>query len=113
RLPHARPRRDDHEVARLEARREPVEVAEAGRHSRDLLARLVEGRDPLEALLEQRLDVAEVGGDSTLRELEERLLGPVEELGHLAIPVPPEPRDLLSDAAEPTQQGHLPDDAGV
>ena len=41
-------------------------------------------RDPLEALLEQRLDVGEVARDALLREVEHDLLGPVDEIGGLA-----------------------------
>ena len=48
----------------LEAGGEPVEVAEAGRHAGDVDAGLVQRRDPLEALLEQRLDVGELGRDA-------------------------------------------------
>ena len=57
RLPHARARGDDDQVAGLEPGGQPVEVPEAGRHAGDVLARLVQLRDPLEALLQQRLDV--------------------------------------------------------
>ena len=42
RLPHRRAGGDDDQVARLEARGEPVEVAVAGRDAGDLLAGLVE-----------------------------------------------------------------------
>src|SRR5207253_3186322 len=47
-LPHAGTRGDDDEVPGLEAGRQPVEVAEAGGHPRDVGAGLVESGDPLE-----------------------------------------------------------------
>ena len=62
RLAHARPGRDDDEVSALEAGGEPIEVAEARWHACHLGAGFVEGRDPLEALLEERFDVREVAG---------------------------------------------------
>ena len=96
RLAHARPRGDDDQVARLEAGRDAVDVAEAGRHAGDVRAGLVELRDPLEALLQQRLDVAELGRDAALGELEDDLLGPVDELLRLAGALPAEPRDLAA-----------------
>ena len=97
----------------LEAARQPVDFAEARRHAREVLAGLVQLRDPLEALLEQRLDVAELGRDAALRELEDDLLGLVDELGRLARPFPAEPRDLCADADEPAQGRHLADDLRV
>ena len=113
RLPHRRARGEDHEVPRLEPRGELVEVAEAGGHSRDVDARLVELGDPLEALLEQRLDVGEVGGDALLGELEDDLLGPVDEVERLAGALLPEARDLRAGADEAAQRRHLGHDAGV
>ena len=61
----------------------------------DVDAGLVERGDPLEALLQQLLDVAELALDASLREVEEQLLGLVEQVGRLARPLPAEPRDLL------------------
>ena len=95
RLPHRRPRGDDDQVARLEARRELVELLEAGRRAGDVGARLVEVHDPLEALLQQPLDVGEVARDALLGEVEDDLLGAVDEVGRLAGPLAAEPRDLL------------------
>ena len=91
----------------------PVDVAEAGRHAGQVLAGLVELRDPLEALLEQLLDVAELGRDPALRELEDDLLGLVDELLRLARPLPAEPRDLAADADQAAQGRHLADDPRV
>ena len=113
RLPHRRARREDHEVARLEARREPVEVAEAARDAGDVDAGLVELRDPLEALGEERADVREVAADPLLGEVEDDLLGPVDELGRLADSAPAEPRDLLARLDEPAERRGLLDDPRV
>src|SRR4029453_18348381 len=69
--------------------------------------------DAAEALLEQRLDVVELRRDAALRELEDDLLGLVDELLRLARPLPAEPRDLGADSDEPAQGGHLADDLRV
>ena len=113
RFPHARPGSDDNEIARLEARREPVEVAEARGDAGHVDAGLVERGDALEALLQQLLDVREVAGDTLLREIEDDLLRAVDELRGLARPVPAEPRDLASRPDEPAQRGRLADDLGI
>ncbi len=113
RLPHARTGRDDHEVAGLEARRQPVEVAEARGDAGDVGARLVERGDALEALLEQLLDVAELGRDAALREVEDDLLGTVDEDLRLARTFPAELGDLLAGRDQAAQGRHLADDARV
>ena len=79
-LPHARARGDDDEVPRLEAGGQAIQVTEARRDPGDVLAGLVELGDPLEALLQKALDVAELGGDALLREVEDDLLGAVDEV---------------------------------
>ena len=48
-----------------------------------------------------------------LAELEDDLLGAVDEIGDLALPLLPEAHDLLARADEPAQRGHLLDDARV
>ena len=113
RLPHRRARGDDDEVARLEPRGELVELAEAGRDAGHVDAGLVERGDPLEALLQQLLDVAELALDAPLREVEQHLLRLVEQIGRLAGPLPAEPRDLLADADQAAQRPHLVDDPRV
>ena len=80
RLPHRRPGRDDDQVPRLEARRELVELLEAGGTAGDVGAGLVQVHDALEALLQQPFDVAEVARDPLLGEVEDDLLGPVDEV---------------------------------
>ena len=69
--------------------------------------------DPLEALLQQPFDVAEVARDPLLREVEDDLLGPVDEVGGLAGPVLAEPRDLGARADEPAERRHLPHDPRI
>ena len=101
RLAHARACGHDHEVARLEPGRQPVEVAEARGNAGDVGAGLVQLRDPLEALLEQILDVAELGRDAALREVEDDLLGAVDEDLRLAGPLPAELGDLLAGGDQP------------
>ena len=70
-------------------------------------------RDALEALLQEHLDVREVARTSLLSELEDDLLGAVDEIGDLALPLLAEPHDLLAGADEPAQSRHLLDDARV
>ena len=74
---------------------------------------LVQRGDPLEALLQQLLDVAELGRDPALREVEDDLLGTVDEDLRLARPLPAELGDLLTGGDEAAQRRHLADDARV
>ena len=64
----------------------------------DVGARLVQVHDPLEALLQQVLDVGEVARHPLLGEVEDDLLGAVDEVGRLAGAVLAEPRDLRAPA---------------
>ena len=107
-LPHRGPRGEDHEVPGLEPRGQEVELAEAARDAGDLGACLVELGDPLEALLEERLDVGEVARDALLAELEDDLLGPVDEVRDLAGTLLAEPRDLLARPDETAQRRPSP-----
>ncbi len=81
---HARPRRQDDQVARLEAARQPVEVGETGGDAGDLLLPLVELLDGLEGGLDDLADVHEGGLRLLLGDGEDAPLGVVEELAHLA-----------------------------
>jgi hypothetical protein len=112
RLPHRRARGGDDQVAGLEAGREPVEVAEAGRSTGQVGARLVQLRDPLEALLQQLLDVRELAGHALLRQVEHEPLGMVDEFGSLALALPAEQRDSLAGLDQAAERRHLADDAG-
>ena len=51
--------------------------------------------------------------DRLLPELEDDLLGAIDEVGDLALALLPEPHDLLARADEPAQRRHLLDDARV
>ena len=113
RLPHRRARGDDDQVARLEAGREAVEVAIAGRRAGDVGARLVQRRDALEALLQQLVDVRELAADALLREVEDDLLGAVDEIARLARSFPAEAGDLTAGTDEAPQRRCLPHDPRV
>src|SRR5262249_9979342 len=113
-LPHRRAGRADDQVARLKARGQAVELAEAAGDAGDIGARLVQRRDSLEAVLEQILDVRELARGALLRKVEDDLLGAVDELlGGEPLPLEPEARDLLPGAHEAAERGHLPDDLRV
>ena len=112
-LPMLGPAGDDDQVARLEARGHLVDVAEAGGRAGHLAARLVHLRDLLEALAHELVDALEAAADPVLGEVEDHLLGPVDELRRLAGPVPAEPLDLLADDREAAQRRHLADDLRV
>ena len=55
----------------------------------------------------------EVAGRALLAELEDDLLGSVDEIGHLAVAFLPQADDLLAGPDEPPQGRHLLDDARV
>jgi hypothetical protein len=113
RLAHARAGGDDDQVSRLEAGGEPVEVAEAGGRPGDVRAGLVEGRDPLEAVLQQLLDVAELARHARLREVEDDLLCAVDEVVGLAGPLPAQLGDFAARPNQPAERRHLAHDARV
>ena len=113
RLAHARARGNDDEVPRLEARRQPIEVAETRRHAGHVLARLVELGDALEAFAEEDLDVRELARNARLRQLEDDLLRAVHEIRRLAGAFPPEPGNLCSGANEPPERRHVGDNPRI
>src|SRR4029079_18617584 len=92
---------------------EPIEITKPARHARHVDAGLVQLRDPLEALGEERPDVVEVAGDPLLREVEDDLLRAVDELRRLADPLATEPRDLLPRLDQRAERRRLLDDPGV
>ena len=55
----------------------------------------------------------ELARDALLREVEDDLLGAVDELDRLAGAVEAEPRDVVAGADQPAQRRHLADDARV
>ena len=101
------------EVPGLKAGRQPVELAEAGGDPGDVGAGFVQLSDAFEALFQQVLDVAELGRDAALREVEHDLLGAVDEHLRLARALPAELRDLLAGGDQAAERRHLADDACV
>ena len=75
--------------------------------------RFVERCDPLEALLQERLDVAELPGRPLLRKVEHDLLCLVDEFGRLSRSLPAESGDLPARPDQPPEGGSLADDLGV
>ena len=55
----------------------------------------------------------ELASDPGLRELEDDLLRPIDEVRRLTRPLPAEAGDLLPRADEPAERRHLPNDPGV
>src|SRR5207302_1979500 len=92
---------------------ETVEVAVSGCSSGHVGAGLVQRGDALEALLQQLVDVRELAGDTLLREVEDHLLGTIDEISRLAWAFPPEARDLATCADEAAQGCRLPHDPRV
>src|SRR5215210_6297027 len=113
RLPHRGTRRDDDQVAGLEAGGELVELLEAGWDARHVDPGFVEVHDPLEALLQQQLDMREVARDALLGEVEDDLLGAVDEVRGLAGAVLPQARDLGAGADETAERRHFAHDPRV
>src|SRR3954447_19063235 len=83
RFSHRRTRGDDDEIRRLEARRELIEVVEATRHARDRLAAALKRLDTLHRRPHQLLDACEAASTLLLADLEDLLLGFIEQLGGL------------------------------
>ena len=69
------PRRDNHEVARLEAGSQLIEIRKAGRHAGDELLALVRALDGLEAGVGERAHGHEPGADAVFGNREDSLLG--------------------------------------
>ena len=113
-LPMLGPRGDDDQVARLEPGRQPVEVAEA----RTAMP-VTSAPASYSAVIRSKLSFSSSSmwlnsvATPLLREVEDDLLGPVDELGGLARPLPAEPRDLAARADEAAQRRHLADDPRV
>jgi hypothetical protein len=84
RLPHAGTCRDDDEVRRLEPGRQVIEVREARRDARDRLLLLVQLLDDLERVRHEAVHADEGGLHLTFGDLEDALLGAVEQVLHVA-----------------------------
>ena len=78
-LAHRRPRRDDDQVRRLQARRHLVEIGEAGRHAGDQLLARVQLLDRVEAALRQVAQRHEAVAHLVVGDREDRVLGLVED----------------------------------
>src|SRR5205085_8609341 len=101
------------QVPRPKAGGEPVEVTKPRRRAGDVGTGLVESGDALEAVLQQLLDMTELTRHPGLGEVEDDLLGPVDEVGRLAWPLPAEDRDLAANPYQAAERCHLPHDPGV
>ena len=112
-LPHRRAGGDDDQVAGLEAAGHRVDVAEAGRGAGqfDLAGR--ELLEPVDLVVEDVAEDAEVGGLLFVGDFEEQFLGPLGELARLAVALVDPALDLLAGAEQPAQQRVLLDDLGV
>ena len=85
RLPHGGAGGQDDEVALLQAARLLVEVDETGGQPGDEVLRLRELVDGAEALLDDLADAHEALADAVLGDVEDRLLGAVEEDGRFLL----------------------------
>ena len=74
-LSNRRPRRHNHEVARLESGSQIVQIRKAGRHAGDQLFALVRALDGLEAGVGERAHRHEPGADAVFGNRENSLLG--------------------------------------
>jgi hypothetical protein len=110
---HRRARRDDHEVGRLEARRQLVEIVESTGHAGDGLAAALERLDPLHRRPHELLDAGEAAGALLLTDLEDPLLGLIEQLRRLRPSLERLGDDLRRDLDEVPEQRLLTHDARV
>src|SRR4029079_4534124 len=78
-LAHGRACRDDDQIALLQAAGLRVEVHEAGGQAGHELLRLRELVDGAEALLDDLAYADEAQANASLRDVEDRLLGPVQD----------------------------------
>src|SRR5262245_59120124 len=113
RLPHGGPARDDDEIARLEARGQLIELAEAGGESGDVLLLIVELLDLLEGALEDGAHGERRALHAPLGDLEDEPLRVVQHLLDVVAPFVALADDLGGDADEVPQHGLLADDAPV
>src|SRR5262249_30626129 len=112
-LTHRRASGENHEVRRLEAGGDSVEVLETTGEGRPRGAGFVEMADPLERLDERVLEEDEFAVRTALGELEDELLGSRDELGGLAFAVPAELGDLAPGKDQAAQRRGLLHDLRV
>ena len=111
RLPHRGTRGDDDEVALLQAARHLVEVDEAGGDAGDELAALGELVDGAEALLDDLPDLDEALPDPPFRDVEDGLLGPVQQHGRLVLRLVRGVHDAVAGVDQVPEDRLLLDDA--
>src|SRR5713226_3717659 len=112
-LAHGGAPRDDDEVARLEARRHPVEIVEAGGEPGDVLLAVVELLDVLEGILQDGPHREGRPLHPPLGDLEDQPLRVVEQLVHVVPGLVALPDDVGGDADQVAQEGLLPDGGPV
>ena len=112
-LAHRRPRGDDDQVAGLEAAGDRVDVAEAGGGAGQLELAGGELLQPVDLVVEDLREQAEVARLLFVGDVEEQLLGPLGELARFAVALVHPALDLLAGAEQPPQQRVLLDDLGV
>ena len=113
RLAHRRPRRDQHEVRRLQAGRHLVEVDETGRHAGDQALVLLQLLDRREAALHEVAQRHEAGADAVLGDREDRALRLVEQQIRLLLRLVGLGEDLVRGVDQVPERRLLLDDAGV
>ncbi len=112
-LAHRRPGGDDDQVAGLEAAGDRVDVAEAGGRAGHLGLAGGELLQPVDLVVEDLGEQAEVARLLFVGDVEEQLLGPLGELARFAVALVDPALDLLSGAEQAAQQRVLLDDLGV
>ena len=113
RLPDARPGSQDDQVRLLQAAGQLVEVAIAGRDAEQVALVLVDEVDALEIALEHLRDRLVVVNLVRLRDIEDGLLGLVEDIVQVARLVVAERHHLGAGADEPAAGGAIGDRVGV
>ena len=113
RLADRRPGRDDDQVALLEARRQRVEVREAGPDAADLAAVGVEVVQPVVGVVEERLERAEPDVDPLLADREQLGLGAIDRLADLGGVLVADAGDPAGRPDEVAEHGLALDDPGV
>ena len=104
---------DDHEVGRLQAGRERIEVREAGPDAADLAAVGVQVVEPVEGVVEKLLEGAEAGREPALRDGVQLRLGAIDRLLDLRRVLVADAGDSPGGGDQVPQDGLALDDAGV
>ncbi len=103
----------DHEVGRLEARCDLIEIAEATRHAGDALAALGQRLDALHGRPEEFLDPREVDAAADLPELHDPVLRLVEQIRGRDVSLERFGHDAGGDLNEAPEERLLANDASV